>query len=260
MAAMLNARRGARDWSGPTTLTLFLALCGTGCETEQTLEPTVDARPGIEQVGSAEGPLLDEGEACERLREVLVAARDRENCDDVVIEECPGLVRPGGSLACLRFSEESIDACSERVGEYDSCRDFENDACIVVAVVDEMTEGCVPPGPPSDGGADDDATEPDGSDDDSDDDVADDDVGFDDDVPPVDAGEDDDVGSDDDAASADDDVTPDDAGSADDDGEVSTVPDSSAPVPDSGPTEVDASSEDDPSDAGASVSDAGDAG
>lgn len=144
------------------------------CAAEQTVEPTVDAKPGIRQVGSADGPLLDEDAACAELREALVDATSRLDCDDVAVQECPELIRPAGSLACLRFSEESVDACVGAIEGHGSCSDFTREACVVVAVTSERTEGCVPPGA-ADGGPD----EP-GDDDAADDDVADDDVADDD--------------------------------------------------------------------------------
>jgi hypothetical protein len=175
-----------------------------GCEDGQSVEDTVDAKPGIQQVGSADGPLLDEDEACEALHEALVDATDSNGCSDVSVPECPGLIRPGGSLACVRFSEESVDECVATIGAYGSCKDFVREACVVVAVVDETSAGCVPPAPPSlDAGADD-AGLADDDDDVADDDVADDDVADDDvagdDDSNEDAGADDDVPSDDDVA------------------------------------------------------------
>jgi hypothetical protein len=118
------------------------------------VEPTVDSRPGIEQVGSADGALLDEGEACEALHEALSAAKAQHGCDEVAVSECPDLIRPAGSLACVRYAEASVEACVAAVEEYSSCRHFVTDACVIVAVVDEQSEGCIPPGSPIDAGAD----------------------------------------------------------------------------------------------------------
>ncbi len=113
------------------------------------------ARPGIVQVGSADGPLLDEDEACERLSEILSDAADTLSCDaeEVEIAACPELIRPGGSVACRRFSEESLDECEQSVGDYGSCGDFISERCILVAVLDEFSEDCQMPGP-ADSGAD----------------------------------------------------------------------------------------------------------
>lgn len=148
-------------------LPLAWGLCA--CEDEHTIEDTVDARPGVEQVGSADGPLLDEAEACDSLRDALLTAQGDNGCEDeVVVPVCPDLIRPGGSLACVRYSEESIVECVSRAEAYESCRDFVSDACIVVAVVSEMSEGCVPPGA-VDSGTDDDV-DAGGGDDVSDDD------------------------------------------------------------------------------------------
>lgn len=229
-------------------LALALALTASGCGTEQTSEATVDARPGIEQVGSADGPLIDEDEACERLHVAFDAARDRHNCSDIVVPDCPELIRPGGSLACLRFAEESVSECVHRLGTYESCADFGNDACVVLAVLDEKSEGCVPPGPPPDAGSDDDEGPFDsgaGEDDDvtaadddvSDDDFADDDSADDDSADPSDGGP---------TEPADDDV------SVSDSGVPSAVDSGVSEPPGSGP---DASASD--ADSGASPLDAG---
>lgn len=129
-------------------------LMNAGCEEAHTTEPTVEARPGIEQVGDADGPLLDEDEACEQLKNALEEAKADNDCDDVSVPQCPELVRPGGSLACVRFAQDSVEGCVERIADYDACGDFVLNACVVVAVVDEMTEGCIPPSSITDAGTD----------------------------------------------------------------------------------------------------------
>lgn len=209
---------------------LFLPLAGglCACEDEHTIEDTVDARPGVEQVGSADGPLLDEAEACESLRDALLDARSDNGCEDeVAVPVCPDLIRPGGSLACVRYSQESIDECASRAEAYESCGDFVSDACIVVAVVSEMSEGCVPPGA-ADSGADDD----------------------------VDAGGGDDVSDDDDPAM---DGQPDAATSAPSaDGDAGNEPDSGAEeVADAGMSTLDSGSSDSGLDDGPALDDAG---
>lgn len=130
------------------------SLVGLGCDDAQSVEPTVDPRPGIEQVGSADGALLDEDEACEALHEALSATKAQHGCDEVAVSQCPDLIRPAGSLACVRYAEASVEACVAAIEEYSSCRHFVTDACVIVAVVDEQSEGCVPPGSPVDAGAD----------------------------------------------------------------------------------------------------------
>jgi hypothetical protein len=174
-----------------TTALGLVTLLWCGCDDGQSVEATIDAKPGIQQ-GSADGPLLDEGEACEALYEALIDAKS--SCGDVTVAECPELIRPGGSLACVRYSEESVRECVAAIEEYSSCKDFVRDACVVVAVVDESTDGCVPPGPDEDAGpddtTDDDAADDDAADDDAADDDAADDAGGDDDVGgPSDAGD-----------------------------------------------------------------------
>lgn len=204
----------ARTVLGTLPLLLWFA-----CDDGQTVESTVDARPGIEQVGSAEGPLLDEDEACAALRDALLDSVDSNGCDEVVVPACPELIRPGGSLACLRFSEDSVSECVDSVREYDSCRDFVREACVVVAVVGETSDGCVPPGPDDDAGADDDAGLAD--DDFADDDFADDDLADDD----PDAGDDD----------ASDDDTSADGGELPSDGGRGNPADSGSGGPEAGP-------------------------
>lgn len=153
----LNVKR-IEGWT-PHSLAplLWLALSGSlavalpACEEEHTLEPTVNARPGVVQ-GSADGPQLDEDEACEQLRGALLDAVESNSCDEVAVADCPELIRPAGSLACVRYAQASVEECVEAIGGFDSCDAFVGDACIVVAVVGSETQGCVPPGP-GDGGA-----------------------------------------------------------------------------------------------------------
>lgn len=196
----------------------LLPFLWLGCDDGQSLEATIDAKPGIEQVGSADGPLLDEDAACMQLYQALLGAKDSNGCDEVAVAECPELIRPGGSLACVRYSQDSVDQCVAAIGDYSSCKDFVRDACVVVAVVGETSAGCVPPGPQQDAGSFDAGA--------GDDDSGDDDLGSDDDVASQDAGADDDTTSDDDVGD-DDAMGPADAGS-------DVMADASAPQVDSG--------------------------
>ncbi len=133
---------------------LVLGCVGTltACEEEKKLEEPFDARRGLSQLGDAEPPFLDEDEACERMSEALNDRQESLGCDEVQIAACPALIRPAGSLACVQYSESSVDECVEVIGSYKTCRDFNRKGCYAIAVVDEKVEGCVLPGP-ADAGA-----------------------------------------------------------------------------------------------------------
>lgn len=118
-----------------------------GCEEQRGEGEERAARPGVVQVAGADGPLIDEDEACERLHTVLSATRDELSCGNVDVLECPSLVRPAGSAACRRFSEESVAACEAIVAEYEDCEDFRRRRCYLVVVLDESSPDCVPPEP-----------------------------------------------------------------------------------------------------------------
>ncbi len=155
MRAMLAPRLSwCRNWMRPALFSWGLVAL-VACTDKRTGGEERRARPGIVQVGSADGPLLDEDEACERLSQILSDAADTLGCDaeEVEIAACPELIRPGGSVACRRFSEESLDECEQSVGDYASCGDFISERCILVAVLDEFSEDCQMPGP-ADSGAD----------------------------------------------------------------------------------------------------------
>ncbi len=127
-------------------LGFLLAAWGTGCEESRGAGEERAAQPRLQQVGSADGPLVDEDVACERYREALLEAVESTSCEDeVTVAECPELIRPAGSAACTQFSEESLDVCEEALAGYEGCNDFSRKRCILVSVLDELTPGCVPP-------------------------------------------------------------------------------------------------------------------
>lgn len=123
---------------------VIAAVSLVGCEGERSGGEDQDARPGLIQVGSVEGPLLDEAEACERLHTALLTASERLECSTSRVPACPDLVRPAGTAACTRFSEESIEACEDQLSDYESCEDFTRRRCFVVSVLDQRSEGCLP--------------------------------------------------------------------------------------------------------------------
>lgn len=157
---LIVARAAARSLQGSRSRTASRVLCvltvgcaASACEDERSGGEDVAARPALTQVGSAEGPFLDEDVACEAIRAVLVDARDSLDCDDIAVPQCPDLIRPGGTIACTRFTERSVDGCLETTTEYQSCSDFSRRRCLLVSALDERTAGCVLPGT-LDGGAD----------------------------------------------------------------------------------------------------------
>lgn len=148
MPGMTRSRSGS--------LVVIAAVVLAGCEEERSGGEEREARPGLVQVGSAEGPLLDEDEACGRLRDALLAASERISCSTLRVAACPELVRAAGTAACTRFSEESVEACEELTSVYETCEDFTQRRCLVVSVLEERSEGCWLPGADAgtDGGTD----------------------------------------------------------------------------------------------------------
>src|SRR5689334_19247422 len=119
------------------------AVCG--CEEERSVPAPDKAEPGITQ-GPADGPLIDEDEACQAYRKAVTKRGDALGCDDLEVAECPELIRPAGATACTRFTKSSVDECTDLIESYGSCDDFSLRRCVLVSVVDEKSEGCVPPG------------------------------------------------------------------------------------------------------------------
>jgi hypothetical protein len=131
---------------GPAALGVFIvATIASSCDLQRTEEPRVAASVGITQLAEADGALIDEESACQSLRDALLSARESNGCHDLDVLKCPQLIRPGGSLACRRFVEESLEACAEEIRHYNDCHRLEQPACVVVAVTDATSEGCIAP-------------------------------------------------------------------------------------------------------------------
>jgi hypothetical protein len=252
---MLCVRSGqVRSWRIAVGA-LGLAALALGCEEKRDVPPPNTASPGIIQ-GQADGPLVDEDETCDTLRSALVERKEALGCDELKVGQCPELIRPAGTVACTRFTEGSLDECTSKIEDYGACGDFGLKRCILVSVVEEMSEGCVPPGADSgasgDAGPGDSGAEPTESDSGSNTPNAGLDAALADASPadmPVDAGD-----------------SPADSGVQALDGAVVTAPDgaapdSAAPPQDAatGPVAVDASTTDVPpaAEAGAALVDAG---
>jgi hypothetical protein len=113
---------------------LLLGLGGSCSESDET-EDFIPPRVGAEQPASG-GDSLSEEEACERLRDAEEAARTDLQCHDLERPECPFYVRPAGT-GCWEYSEDSVAACVDKIGDYDDCADFEQTPCILTATPSE---------------------------------------------------------------------------------------------------------------------------
>lgn len=111
---------------------------------------TVESRPGIVQVGDEKGPVLDEADACQQFRSGLTRNLERLECDDVAVLECPVLIQPLGTLACISYSKASVEQCVAAFDAADDCTEVLPGACILTAVPSTLSPGCAVTG---DGGA-----------------------------------------------------------------------------------------------------------
>ncbi|HVK07894.1 MAG TPA: hypothetical protein VM597_03855, partial [Gemmataceae bacterium] len=129
-------------------LTLGAALAAAAsCTESPKVEPYIPARPGAVQP-PAGGSTVDEDEACERVRDAEEAARTRLQCSPLERAACPFYVRPAGT-GCWEYSEESISACENAIGEYDACGDFDEIPCVLSA---SETDASCPAPPVGEGG------------------------------------------------------------------------------------------------------------
>lgn len=135
---------------------LALALSGllyASCTGSEDTEPYVPAVSGATQP-EADGDLIGEEEACDRLKSAAEDAYDRLGCPEPSFEGCPAFVRPAGGSGCYEYSAGGVEACEEAYGAADSCRSLS--PCLATAVPNAelpTCEGLVVPGAGGAGGA-----------------------------------------------------------------------------------------------------------
>jgi hypothetical protein len=127
-------------WRRSTLAVALLGLAYASCTTSEDTEPYVPAEEGAIQPGG-DGALLDEDEACERVKSAAEDAYGRLRCDAPTFAACPGFIRPGAGNGCYAYYEESVEACEEAYADAGSCQRLS--PCIVSAVLDETLPSCV---------------------------------------------------------------------------------------------------------------------
>lgn len=143
---------------------LLVALLGlplyASCTKSEDTEPFVPATQGAQQPG-AEGALISEDDACERVRAAYAKAYDDLGCNFAEPPECPVFIRPGAGAGCFEYYEGSVAACEQAYGDVSSCSAFplcvvsakRNDALPTCVMVETGTGGAGGQGPDAAGGA-----------------------------------------------------------------------------------------------------------
>lgn len=132
---------------------LGLALSGllyASCTTAEDTEPYVPAVSGATQP-DPDDDLIDEDEACDRLRSAAEDAYDRLRCPEPAFPDCPSFLRPGGGSGCYEYSAGSVEACEEAYEEASSCRTLA--PCVATAVLNAELPSCEQVVVPGAGGA-----------------------------------------------------------------------------------------------------------
>lgn len=131
------------QWGRASLLSALLGLpVFASCTKSEDTEPYVPAKEGATQPG-AEGALLSEADACDRLRAAYEGAYDDLGCDLPEPPECPSFIRPGAGSGCFEYYEGSVAACEKAYEEARSCGSLT--ACIVSAQRNDELSTCVLP-------------------------------------------------------------------------------------------------------------------
>jgi len=136
--------RNRRKFLAGFTIQFLVAGIAAACGSDVGLEDTVPAQPGFSMPDGGGAPITEEA-ACGRIKSALDETRDRLKCP-AVETVCPGYIRPGTSAACLEYDEATVAACEAKIRAYGRCSDFDQHRCIVSAIPDSHSAGCVPPG------------------------------------------------------------------------------------------------------------------
>ncbi len=122
----------------------------SACSDDDLVDPLppnaerVPSRPGIVQVSGDDGPLLGEGEACERFRAAWETNQLRLACGESNgLLECPALVQPLASMKCVSYTLESVNVCTAKFDAAERCEELVAGACVLTAVVEVTSPDCV---------------------------------------------------------------------------------------------------------------------
>jgi hypothetical protein len=111
----------------------------TNCTASEDTEPFVPSMQGATQP-EADGTLISEADACDRLLGAVEAAYDRLRCDTPNFPGCPAFVRPGGGSGCYEYSEGSVEACEQAYEDARSCRELS--PCLATAQLSTELPTC----------------------------------------------------------------------------------------------------------------------
>jgi hypothetical protein len=109
------------------------------CTATEDTEPFVPAAQGASQP-SAEGELVSEDAACERLLKAANAAYKRLGCPPPSFPKCPGFLRPGGGSGCYEYYDDSVSACEDAYDTAPTCRELS--PCLATAQRNDELATC----------------------------------------------------------------------------------------------------------------------
>jgi hypothetical protein len=151
---MIVRVRSSLSRRGRSSLAFALfGLLYASCAGSEDTEPYVPAVNGATQP-EADGDLIGEDEACDRLKSAAEDAYERLGCPEPSFEACPAFVRPAGGSGCYEYSAGSVEACEDAYDAADSCRSLS--PCVATAVPNAELPTCehlVVPGAGGGGGA-----------------------------------------------------------------------------------------------------------
>lgn len=143
----------------PRLLARFVAtaaLAGAsfvGCSSPVGSDAAAGEGPAAPRVGEPDGVHLDEATACFELRAGLERAVARLACTDVVLPECPTLLRSLARGACWDWDRGSISDCAAYGASSADCADVDARRCAPTFFADRTGSSC----PDADAGRDADA-------------------------------------------------------------------------------------------------------
>jgi hypothetical protein len=127
-------------WGRACLISACLGLpFAASCTATEDTEPFVPAAQGASQP-SAEGDLVSEDAACERLLKAANAAYKRLGCSPPSFPKCPGFLRPAGGSGCYEYYDDSVSACEDAYDAAPTCRELS--PCLATAERNDELATC----------------------------------------------------------------------------------------------------------------------